>query len=414
MPSSADIQGLLSGVAKTLSATLTAQATGQIIAASVGPPPGDLEVIDTVNAAFDLTWITKDVGFKDALPESSLDRGILTDKIKGGIVPISLPSSVQGLIGQLKGSIPLLNKLKVPVSLSVTWEVLNEKKEVLDASEFAVLSGEPGDKSTVKGLNVLIAFKPEVVEISKSAPLPVKTRYLQPVITLTALNMVAKDEKGDLASPSYSTPLPAIPMTIPAIGIPRLLAAFRHTEFRSKSGDEPGFVLLFAPADSPLQSVTHLKETLSTVQQTVAAVKAFPGLAAILPGIDTLLQAVAASPYFVFVAANEIPDLNSITAIERVWYENNIELEEEISSMILIGQPSKILDVWCETDFNNENGQFTLEVGPSSFTIVPNLHSDDPNEYPERMLTVIVKPKDDVGSEDSITFGDWISSLRWL
>lgn len=401
----AETSSILQGVLATLNATAVAQSTGQVVAASVGPKPGNVDIAEILTGTLDFTWLTKNVSFKNANLEPSLESADLQSKV----TQISVPVTVPGVLGQLKGTVPLLNQVNVPVALKVEWTVLDENKEPLAANEFAVLSGQSLAGSKVNGTDVVVAFRPAVVEMTKQNPVPApKQRFLKPKVTLTALDttITAPDEH-----------FPAIPVLVPAIGIPRLLAAFRHVDFQPTHGGEDGFVLLFAPANSPLQSVDHLKSTLAAVQEAVTAVKAFGDLAAILPGISALTSGVTASPYFVFVAADEIRNLNDITAIQRAWYENDIELEDEISSMVLIGEAGKVLDVYCETydegadEHDDENGHFTLKVGANNFTVVHNLHSKDPNEHPDGNLNVLVPPQH---TATDPTFGDWISALKWL
>ncbi|HEV2889110.1 MAG TPA: hypothetical protein VGX28_01920 [Frankiaceae bacterium] len=395
----AETSAILQGVLATLNATTVAQGTGQVVAASVGPKPGNVDIAEILTGTLDFTWLTKNVSFKNANLEPSLVAADLQSKI----TQIASPVTVAGLLGQLKGTVPLLNQVSVPVALKVEWSVLDENKKPLATSEFAVLSGQSAADSKVNGVDVVLAFRPAIVEMTKEAPVPApKQRFLKPKVTLSALDttVTAPDDR-----------FPEIPVLVPAIGVPRLLAAFRHVDFQPTSGGEDGFVLLFAPANSPLQSLDHLKTTLATVQEAVTAVKAFGDIAGILPGISSLTSGVTASPYFVFVVADEIQNLNDITVIQRSWYENDTELEDEISSMILIGAAGKQLDVYCETELDDENGHCKLTVGPNNFAVVSNLHSKHPDSHPAGSLEVVKEPTH--ATEDP-TFGDWISSMKWL
>jgi len=397
---------ILKGVLATLNATVVPRGTGQIVAASVGPKPGNVDLAEILTAALDFSWLTKNVSFNNANLEPSLNPTELQSKV----TQITGPVTVPGLLGQLKGTVPLLNQVSVPVSLKVEWAVLDENKQPLGSTEFAVVSGQALENSKVNGIDVVLALRPAVVEMTKDNPVPApKQRFLKPKVTLTVLDktVTAPDDH-----------FPAIPVLVPAIGVPRLLAAFRHVDFKPVEGGEDGFVLLFAPANSPLQSLDHLKSTLAAVQEAVTALKSFGDVAAILPGISALANGVTASPYFVFVVGDEIRNLNDFTAIQRAWYQNDTELENEISSMILLGAADKVLDVYCETydednnKHNDENGHFTLKVGANNFTLVHNLHSDAPGAHPEGTLKVLKAPTTDAPGDPD--FGDWISALKWL
>ncbi|MEU4351848.1 hypothetical protein [Streptomyces sp. NPDC023838] len=167
-------------------------------------------------------------------------------------------------------------------------------------------------------------------------------------------------------------------------------------------------VLFMVPGNSPLRSVEQLKSTLATLQETVTTLKAFPDFAAFLLGLDSLVSGVTANPYFAFAAADGVPVLNDTTVIQNDIFTNDIELEDEISSMIFIGPPKKVVHWFCEDDYDIGDGDLTVKVGPQFFTVIRSFEGDNPASDPTGMVVVLHQPDN---TDD--TFNDFMSSVRF-
>ncbi|MER7956458.1 hypothetical protein [Streptomyces sp. NPDC096030] len=395
---------VLDSLAKSLQAVVRPGPGGALVHAAIEPLPGQIDVAEILRGAVDLTFITKDVRFADFKPESSLDPAQLGVQVvdRQPLAGVAMPPGTvsNGLLGQLTGMIPMLSQTKVPVQLEVVWSVQDKDGNQLADDQWDISKGVPFDDAgtpRIKGTEVAIAFKPAVEELSTTNPVPEPVRR----------QLVAKVKLKVLDHEAEHT-LPPVPVLIPALLIPKVLAAFRHAEFQPKAGDDDGFVFLMVPGHSPLRSLDQLKSTLATLQETVTTVKSFGEFASFLLGLDNLVSGVTASTYFAFAAEDGVAELNDITVIQNDLLTNDIELEDEISSMIFIGPPGKVVHWFCDSPFDPEDGDLTVKVGPQFFTLVRSFRSATPASDPANMVSVLTPP-----DSPSDTFDDWMSSVRF-
>ncbi|MFD7321670.1 hypothetical protein ACFV9D_11400 [Streptomyces sp. NPDC059875] len=367
-----------------------------------------------MKGAVDMTFITKDVRFAGFRPEkASLTPEDLGNAITGGqpLGGVTAPAGVNGLLGQLAGSIPMLSKTQVPVQVEVVWTVKDENGNPLHEDQWDIAKGVPfddGGTPKIKGTEITVAFKPLVDELTTTNPVPAPVRrQLHAKIKLTV--------QGTPPTPPVTAEspadLPSVPVLIPTLLIPKLIAAFRHGEFQPKAGDDDGFVFLMVPGHSPLRSVDQLKTTLATVQETLTTLKSFADLAAFLLRLDSLVSGITASTYFAFAAEDGVPVLNDMTVIQNDLLTNDIELEDEISSMIFIGPPGKAVHWFCEDNYDTENGDFSLKVGPQLFTVIRNLGGAVPVSDPVGDPPLVTVHHSPSGGSD--TFNDFLSSVKF-
>lgn len=394
-------QEILDSFVATMSAGAKPKPGGYAYDATVAPLPGQIEVTELVEGPLGMTWITKDVRFTDHQLVADLEPATLATEILGGIPlgGVSPLPGVPGVLGQLEGVVPLLSTSKLAVTVAVTWEVLDERMEPLPAEEFQAPNG-------LTGVSIPIVFKPPMAELTVGAPPGPVTRHLRATVTLSA---------GGKDAPRT---LPPIPIPLLPLLVPKVLASFVHVNFQAKSGDDDGGAFILVPSNSPLRSIEQLNTTLSALQTAVTSLKSFASFASFLLGLSELTGALAATPYFAFAAEDRIDDLNDITLIQRSWYENDTELEDELSSMIFVGPAGARVEVNCETDQDKENGRFTMTVGGDGFTICRSLHdfsaSRQPATEPPNMISVQEKPTHSLLDDDDLSFGDWTSSMRFL
>ncbi|MFE5613926.1 hypothetical protein [Streptomyces sp. NPDC056463] len=395
---------VLDSLAKSLQVVVRPGPGGALVNAAIEPLPGQIDIAEILRGAVDLTFITKDVRFADFKPESSLDPAQLGVQVvdRQPLAGVAMPPGTvsNGLLGQLTGMIPMLSQTKVPVQLEVVWSVQDKDGNQLADDQWDISKGVPFDDEgtpRIKGTEVAIAFKPAVEELSTTNPVPEPVRR----------QLVAK-VKLKVLDHEAEHPLPPVPVLIPALLIPKVLAAFRHAEFQPKAGDDDGFVFLMVPGHSPLRSLDQLKSTLATLQETVTTVKSFGEFASFLLGLDNLMSGVTASTYFAFAAEDGVAELNDITVIQNDLLTNDIELEDEISSMIFIGPPGKVVHWFCDSPFDPKDGDLTVKVGPQFFTLVRSFRSATPASDPANMVSVLTPP-----DSPSDTFDDWMSSVRF-
>jgi hypothetical protein len=383
----------------------------------------DLRVTDLISAPFDLTWITKDVRFNTPNIEAPLDAtpfdpSSINGLLAGGmptIVPqvVSLPGvntvgtqqlqGVPGTLSQLAGAIPL--PIQVPVGMTVSWQILAADDATVlveGATTFSAPSGTAGPA-------VSFVFPSQTAEWTNTLPLPLPTArlFVRATVTLTA---------GGLAA---SVALPDIPVDIPQIPIPLVAVFFRHSNFAAHDGDDDGFAFILVPNDSPFTSLQQLQPALDTLQSTVSNLAGLAQFAGFLTGLSQLTSALSAQPHIQFRtadASNHFNNLDSVTMIPVSWWFD-IDAEDQISSIILVGPEKRSLRCFNDTNRSTSQGDFILMIGGDLFVIVRNLSSKKPVSEPTGSEIDVVH--DPTGTRftplpHSIsTFNDELSSLSF-
>jgi hypothetical protein len=391
----------LNELANSLRINLTGPAEpapGQAVTAEIRPFLADLDFTEILSGDLELSWLTKDVRFNDALLEPALTPAALDAKILGGMpIPgIGGLQGVPGLIGQLTGSLPVPSTTKLKVQVEIEWSVSS------DAAGTNVLSSSD-DYSAPQGLNGTSAsffFKPDSFELTTDPPPAPTPRFLRARVRLT----VGSTQTNWIA-------LPPVEVLIPAIGIPTVFAMFLHVDFQARSGDDDGAVLVLVPANSPIGSMAQLQPLLNQIDSVASTLSTFANFAAFLGGLSELTGALTAQPHAQFRSTNAIGNLNDITLIQRPWYENDTEAEDELSSLIFIGPAMRTVQCFNDRDFKTGQGAFTVMVGQNFFTLARNLHSPTPGSEPPGLLTVDTPPPGGVFQPSS--FGDELSSVRF-
>lgn len=362
------LNGILSGLTAQLTSS-SQPAPGALVHAQLSALPAQLDATDVVNGDLDLTFVGKDVMYSTADLEPSLGAAGLNaatlgpKPITGATGIIGGIIGTPGLLGQLKGTLPLPVQGSFPVQASVQWHVLDDAHNPLPATEFSAPGG-------LTGTSVAVAFAPATTELTDAAPPPPQQRFLRASVTLTA---------GSVTTPSRD--LPDLPIVVPALPIPTVLALFLHTNFEPRQNDDDGAALIVVPQSSPLRSVGQLQGVLNTLQSAVGNLTAFGSFASFLLGLGDLVQAVAVQPAanVQFRAADSIANLNDITLIQRGFFENDTEAEDELSSLILIGREGR--GVRCSNDRNDNagQGQFTVTTTANLFAVIRDLDGTSPN-----------------------------------
>ena len=373
----------------------------------------DLHATDLLDAALQLTWITKNVQFKSFGIEPALTADPFNpssiDSLLEGRTPARLPhlgslagfedlSGTPGQIAQLAGSFPVA--VEVPVGLSVTWEVLDADASTVLLEGSSTFTSPTGTTSPA----VTFVFAHQIVELTSTMPISTVHRFIRARVTLTA------------GSTMHTFPLPNIPIDIPAIAIPTAIVFFRHTHF-APSDDRAdytpmGAAFIVVPNNSPLSNVRQLQDVLNALQSALSALTSVAELAAFLLGLSELTGALAAQPRAqlrVANSANHFNDFNEVTLIHRGFFENNIEAEDELSSLIFIA-PASDRKVRCFVDENRKGHNFTLTTGAALHVIIRSLHG-----APPPAIQPATPPLGgDIDSTGSDSFGDELSSLSFL
>lgn len=395
---------VLNGIRDGLTAHLTSSATpepGALVRAEIPSLPKELNATDVVDGALDLTFVGKDVMYaqpdlEPSFAPAALDASTIGPKpitgatgIIGGIV------GTPGLLGQLKGTLPLPVNGTFPLQATVTWQVLDAAGNPLPAAQFSAPGG-------LAGPSIAVAFAPDTIELTDAPSTDVlpKQRLLRATVTLSA---------GSVTTTSRD--LPDLPILVPPLPIPTVLALFLHANFQPRSGDDDGAVLIVVPESSPLRSAGQLQGALNTLQSVVGNLTAFGGFAAFLLGLGDLIHAVSVQPNVQFRAANSISNLNDITLIQRAWYENDTEAEDELSSLILISR--KDHGARCSNDRDNDagEGQFTVKTNDKLFAVLRDLDGASPS-VEGGTISIDTPPPGGIFNPDK--FNDELSSLEFV
>lgn len=352
---------------------------GEQITAKLVPDPAEIRVTDILPGDVDLTFITKNIGFDNSQVQSSLDAAALNDDILEPSIP-----GITGVLGQLAGTLPI--KSELPVKAEVTWSVLDEAKEPLV---------ENVDFFAPDGLDVLepsflFPFRPahDVVELTLDPPEPIGKRFIRATVKLTV---------GSLETNPPQITLPDVPVVLPKIAVPTLLALFLHSDFNR------GAVLIVVPSNSPLKSFEQAQPILNQLDSTIQSIRGKLDLGSFLLGLPELTGALNAQPHVQFRASNQISNLNDITLIQRGFFENDTEAEDELSSLIFIGPPDKKVRCYIAREFGGD--RFELTIKEDLYALIRTLHVPEPVTEPASATI------DVVGGADS--FGDELSSLSF-
>jgi hypothetical protein len=305
------------------------------------------------------------------------------------------PDVLKSGLTTVTGKLPMI--VQVPVRVDVEWKVFltpgstkKQEIELKEGTDFEIIPASPKHFGIIKAPEVSFLFHPRPVEptADQIVPRPVAAKITARV-RLTAKK--ANDPNDATAEVKFPEPNQPpfelqLPILLPVIPLPTVLALFRHANFlprdtnlrnRSNFIDTPdGFVLLVVPENSPLKALTHLFDVLNTVEELGSLVGSLvPAQARLLLGLQKLAAAVGTQPHIKFRAVNELNNLNAVVMIQRDLTHNDIEVEDEVSSLILIGPPETKVSLFNNQDLVSNDGQLDVEIGGAGVVILRDLHT---------------------------------------
>jgi hypothetical protein len=373
---------------------------GQQLNIGLQPALQPLTFTDIVLENLSLDFIAKQVVFtnKDFTQPGFVDDPAITKILplfNLAAVPPSLdPSGVPGLIGKLKGQLPVpVPTTEVP-GISVTWEIQDGNGNTLsEGTDFLA----PGGLTNV---NLDIAFLPAFTGFDGTIPPPSERNIIAHVV-LTA------------GTASFSRDVGPVKVLIPTIPFPKVLALTLHTNFL-------GAALIMVPDVSAIQDINHIKSLLQPVRNAISTLTSIARFAEMLLGIDTLVG-ILESTNKAFSKDNPVNNLNDIDLITRPWYQNDTEAEDELSAFVYISPPpsprgtDNQVEMCNARSLGTSEGKFTVSTGLSFVALCGNLHTSTPSVIPTNaVLTVNNAPGGWRWAHNITIFGDELSSIRFL
>jgi hypothetical protein len=286
--------------------------------------------------------------------------------------------------------------LEVPVRTTITWSIVDSDGGVLTENRDYV--APVGMAGPLLELLLLPKFRelrrPLVTRRNEPAePLPTtEKRTLHVRFVLAARGVTKPDE--------LNTDHPTLDLLAPIVRIPTILACFVHPNFR-------GEVLLLVPDESPLADASQVVAVINRLQRDLWPLRSVVWIASFLTGIGLLASALANEPRMAFTRADDVPNTNEIDLVTKRPWQNDIEAENNVSSIILIGPNDRKVLISNDREHRPNQGQFTLTVGDTLFTAVRDLRSVQPGSEPDgnELEVKAIPPR-------GWTFNDQISSIN--
>jgi hypothetical protein len=380
-------EAMLRGVFSQMSAVPTGATQlppGQPARVDIPIPETALEVTEMLTRTLSLEWLGKDVRFfnPDLLPQPL--RASL--QAPGQVIrqAISLPfvrqflelvaPGTKGDLGQLAATFQTPVGSAVPVSFDWRWSVKDAAGTTLSSAQ--------GDFLSPQGLTV-----PRTSFLLRP---PVRKLELQDFsLTTYEVQGGVRLQAGGIDTGWLDfTP---IPFLIEPLQVPTMLALFVNRNFQTVAEDTQGAVLAVVPEGSPL---VGLQPYLEAVAAAGTAVQSLGSLLSLLPfgaAAGTVRTAIAAFGTYAHLAAqDDIANLNDWTLIQREWYENDTEAEDEISSLILVGVPGTTVRLYNARNFGQNEGVLEVSTGPEGYVLIRNLDAATPQTEPAGRATPIV------------------------
>lgn len=336
-----------------------------------------------------------------------------------GIVPRSAIEGVPGSISQADGSLtstidqalkgdlagPLTGTIvttidtvihlpvDVPFKVAVSWRVCADEagKEPLSSSEYRI--DGPLDQPAVD-----VVLRPDTFDWLKaedgSVPPPAEgaKRYLFADVTISASGV------------SHTATVGPVPIATLSLGIPRMLAMFADYNFT-------GPALVMVPQGSPLGEFSQFLKALEPLQAALQGLRSFPRFGTLALGFGSILSGTLTNPHIAFRETEGIAQMNDILLVQNDRLTNDMEAEDEIRSLLLLGNTGATVQCFNAREFKHDEGWFQLGVKEGYVAMVRNLHRKHPVTEPEQWFMDVKKVPD--GLFNAHTFGQALSSVRF-
>lgn len=377
----------------------TRLAPGTPAQVGVQTPQTALEVTELLTRTLNLDWLGKDVRFTnpDLLPQplrasvqipGQVIRHVYAIPAVRRVVDLFAPGTKGGL-GQISATLQTPIGTAVPVSFSYRWTVKDTAGATL-ASGNAFVSPEG---VTVPQTSFML--KPPVRKLEDPDLTPIEYR-IQGSVRLQA---------GAIDTGWID--FPALPFLVEPLRVPTVLALFVNRNFQDYADDTEGAVLVMVPEDSALRAVGAVTGTLNTVGNALRAVGSLLSLLPLGGAMSSITNPISNATHAHLAVQDDIANLNDWTLVQRDWYENDTEAEDEISSLILVGVPGTRVRLYNARNFGAGEGVLEVTTGPEGYVLIRDLGPASPTTEPAGRAAV-------VNPSSWNTFRDTFSSVRFM
>lgn len=290
----------------------------------------------------------------------------------------------------------------IPVKLEVTWGVEDVDGTPLGPDQAVTHAGV-----TQKALQTAVMVLPDFVELRRDQVLTTKTRYVTATARLTVT--ITSPTGGDPRDVSADVPLLRHPITVPSIPVPTAAFFFHDDNLGVRDGELASghqFLLIVVPADSAIVGISALRDACDTLRRLSSTASqlvqlagfvgvGLPSLTGLGLGLDAVIGAlnlhrITGDVGVSVVSGDKISNLNDIDMILGGFLENDIEAEDEISSLVLLGPPGRRLKVFRDRDLSGRG--MILTSSDLCITIVRSLAGIPPVTEPPGLSVQTAPP----------------------
>jgi hypothetical protein len=392
---------MLRGVFRQMNAVPTSAirlAPGQPARMNIDTPESALEITEMLTRTLSLEWLGKDVRFfnPDLLPQplrASLQapgqviRQAISLPIVRQLMELLAPGTKGGL-GQVAATFQTPIGNAVPVSFEWRWSVTDEAGATLNEGQ-GFLSPE--------GLIVpqtSFVLRPPVRRIEDPNLAPVNYR-VRGGVRLRAGGI----DTGWLD-------FGPVTFAVEPLRVPTILALFVNRNFQNFADDTEGAVLVVVPEASPLLALQPLDEAIRGVGTALQSLGSLLSLSPLGAAAASIATPISTATNHLLAVQDDISNLNDWTLIQREWYENDTEAEDEISSLILVGVPGTTVRLYNARNMGDNEGVLEVKTGPEGYVLIRNLDAATPGTEPAGRATPVVPSPWN-------SFRDTFSSLRF-
>jgi hypothetical protein len=242
--------------------------------------------------------------------------------------------------------LPALGGISELLPLRLTYEVFkgrNDRRPEARASEIVRIPPQPSDVSTLGDLlSVVFHLVPQTLTVGLGVPKPVE------------YDVVVKLDVSLLGS-SLATREIAIPITIPAIGLPMFALLSTGPFFEAITAGDLNAHVLMTPLGAGIQPVQELLETFGAVIRLLNTLQILTDILGGALGPLGLVSKVLGLCTSAYPVIGDISDFDAVPVdTDRIAGEN---FDDENVAMLYFGPTDVGLELFWDSEWNVDNGR---------------------------------------------------------